>query len=155
MIRYAIYVIDDEQTIREGIQMSLEEDYKVSVFSEAETAIDAIGDIGVITDDRHVPRIIDRIVVPHFNGTGRIADVDNPEAVFQVGQVGVAAGHIHALGLDHYNHRHDSIDSLMASGRQGYRIHPFEIARARYVASRMDKAIRVAEPPARAPQISP
>jgi DNA-binding NtrC family response regulator len=42
MIRYTIYVIDDEQTIREGIQMSLEEDYKVSVFSEAETAINAI-----------------------------------------------------------------------------------------------------------------
>lgn len=42
MIRYAIYVIDDEQTIREGIQMSLEEDYKVSVYSEAETAIGAM-----------------------------------------------------------------------------------------------------------------
>ncbi len=48
----------------------------------------------------------------------------------------------HALSLEHYNRRPDSIDSLMASGRRGFRLHPFEIARARYVASRMGKAIR-------------
>jgi len=54
----------------------------------------------------------------------------------------------HALGLAHYNHQHDSIDSLMASGRRGYRLHGFEIARARYVASRLGEAVRSSEPPA-------
>ena len=53
----------------------------------------------------------------------------------------------HALSLGHYSHHHDSLDSLMASGRRGYRLHPFEIARARYVASRMGEAIRASGEP--------
>ena len=38
----SIYIVDDEQTIREGITMALEADYKVEAFSNAETAIEAI-----------------------------------------------------------------------------------------------------------------
>lgn len=42
MIRYSIYIVDDDKTIREGIAMALEEDYEVKAFSSAEGAIDAI-----------------------------------------------------------------------------------------------------------------
>ena len=42
MIRYTIYIIDDEELIREGITMALEADYKVEAFSKAETAIEGI-----------------------------------------------------------------------------------------------------------------
>ncbi|MGD8521216.1 MAG: sigma-54 dependent transcriptional regulator [Desulfobacterales bacterium] len=39
MITYSIYIVDDEQTIREGVTLSLEDDYRVKAFSDAETAI--------------------------------------------------------------------------------------------------------------------
>jgi DNA-binding NtrC family response regulator len=42
MIKYTIYIIDDEQTIRDGITMTLEADYRVKSFSKAEPAIDAL-----------------------------------------------------------------------------------------------------------------
>lgn len=42
MISYSIYVIDDEDTIREGITMALEADYQVKTFPTAETAMDVI-----------------------------------------------------------------------------------------------------------------
>ncbi len=42
MSAYTIFIIDDEETIREGIKMVLEENYRVKAFSEAETAIDAM-----------------------------------------------------------------------------------------------------------------
>jgi DNA-binding NtrC family response regulator len=42
MIQYSIYIVDDEESIREGVAMALEAQYKISVFSTAETAIDAI-----------------------------------------------------------------------------------------------------------------
>lgn len=42
MISYSIYVIDDEETIREGITMALEREYRVKTFSTAKTAIGAI-----------------------------------------------------------------------------------------------------------------
>jgi DNA-binding NtrC family response regulator len=42
MIKFSIYVIDDEQTIRDGITMTLEADYRVKSFSEAEPAIDSL-----------------------------------------------------------------------------------------------------------------
>ena len=44
MIRYAIYIIDDEQTIREGITLALESVYQVKAFSSAEAAIDVMKD---------------------------------------------------------------------------------------------------------------
>ena len=42
MITYSIYIVDDEQTIREGITMALETKYQVKAFPTAETAIDVI-----------------------------------------------------------------------------------------------------------------
>jgi DNA-binding NtrC family response regulator len=39
MITYSIYIVDDEQTIREGVTLALEDDYRVKAFSDAETAI--------------------------------------------------------------------------------------------------------------------
>lgn len=42
MIPYSIYVVDDEQSIREGITMALESDYRVEAFSSAETALEAV-----------------------------------------------------------------------------------------------------------------
>lgn len=42
MIAYSVYVVDDEQTIREGITMALEADYQTRAFSTAEAAMVAI-----------------------------------------------------------------------------------------------------------------
>ena len=42
MITFSIYVIDDEQTIRDGVTMTLEADYHIRSFSKAEPAIDAL-----------------------------------------------------------------------------------------------------------------
>ncbi|MCK4789959.1 MAG: sigma-54-dependent Fis family transcriptional regulator, partial [Desulfobacteraceae bacterium] len=42
MISYSIYVVDDEETIREGVTMALETDYQVKAFSSAEAAIEAM-----------------------------------------------------------------------------------------------------------------
>ena len=42
MITFSICVIDDEQTIRDGIKMSLESDFRVTAFSSAEPAIGAL-----------------------------------------------------------------------------------------------------------------
>jgi DNA-binding NtrC family response regulator len=42
MISYTIYVVDDEETIREGVTMALETDYQVKAFSSSETAIEAM-----------------------------------------------------------------------------------------------------------------
>ena len=43
MIQYFITIVDDEQTIRDGITLALEADYKVAAFADAETAIEAMG----------------------------------------------------------------------------------------------------------------
>ena len=42
MIPYSIYIVDDEQTVRQGITMALETDYQVEAFPTAETAVEAI-----------------------------------------------------------------------------------------------------------------
>jgi DNA-binding NtrC family response regulator len=41
MITFCIYIIDDEQTIRDGITMTLEADYHIRSFAKAEPALDA------------------------------------------------------------------------------------------------------------------
>lgn len=41
-MKFSIYVIDDEPTIRNGIRMALESDYRVETFSDAETALEII-----------------------------------------------------------------------------------------------------------------
>jgi DNA-binding NtrC family response regulator len=42
MISYSIYVLDDEETIRKGITMALEREYRVRTFSTVKSALDAI-----------------------------------------------------------------------------------------------------------------
>ncbi|UCF89901.1 MAG: sigma-54-dependent Fis family transcriptional regulator [Desulfobacterales bacterium] len=42
MVAYTLFIVDDEQTIREGIAMALEDDYQVRTFAQAEPAIDAL-----------------------------------------------------------------------------------------------------------------
>ena len=42
MIFYSIFIVDDEETIRDGMSMALEEDYNVVSFSDAESSIKAI-----------------------------------------------------------------------------------------------------------------
>jgi len=44
MISYSIYIVDDEEIIREGVTMALEADYQVEAFSTAENAMEAIKD---------------------------------------------------------------------------------------------------------------
>jgi len=44
MITCTIFVVDDEQSIREGITLALEAEYQVQTFSNAESAIEAMGD---------------------------------------------------------------------------------------------------------------
>lgn len=41
MIQYLVYVVDDEESIREGISMALEEDYEIESFYSAESALKA------------------------------------------------------------------------------------------------------------------
>ena len=59
MINYCIYVIDDEPTIREGISMALEADYRVETFSEAETALECMkkDPPDLILLDLHLPGV--------------------------------------------------------------------------------------------------
>lgn len=42
MISFSIFIVDDEETIRDGMSMALEADYHVAAFSDAESAIKAI-----------------------------------------------------------------------------------------------------------------
>jgi two-component system response regulator AtoC len=44
MIQYSIYIVDDEETIREGITMALEVNYRMKAFATAEGAMDAMKD---------------------------------------------------------------------------------------------------------------
>ena len=42
MISYTVYIVDDEQTIREGVAMALEDLYRIKEFADAETALSAL-----------------------------------------------------------------------------------------------------------------
>ena len=44
MIVYSLYIIDDEETIRESLSMALEGDYSIKTFAEAQVAIRSIQD---------------------------------------------------------------------------------------------------------------
>ncbi|MFC1839343.1 sigma-54-dependent transcriptional regulator [Thermodesulfobacteriota bacterium] len=44
MIGYSIYIVDDEETIRNSVTMALEADYQVKAFATAESAIGAMKD---------------------------------------------------------------------------------------------------------------
>jgi len=41
-ISYTIYIVDDEQTIREGVSVALEDSYRIKDFADAETALSAL-----------------------------------------------------------------------------------------------------------------
>jgi CheY-like chemotaxis protein len=43
MVRFALVLIDDEKTIRDGISMALASEYDVRTFASAEEALAAIG----------------------------------------------------------------------------------------------------------------
>jgi len=43
MISYTIYIVDDEDTIRDGVSMALEADYNLETYASAEEAIRAMG----------------------------------------------------------------------------------------------------------------
>jgi DNA-binding NtrC family response regulator len=42
MISYSIFIVDDEESVREGLTMALETDYQVKAFSSAEAAIESM-----------------------------------------------------------------------------------------------------------------
>ncbi len=44
MNKFSIYIVDDEQTIREGISMAIEDNYLVKPFSTAEAALKAVAE---------------------------------------------------------------------------------------------------------------
>lgn len=44
MMSYTLYIVDDEKVIRDGLAISLEEEYQVATFSEAETALETMTD---------------------------------------------------------------------------------------------------------------
>jgi len=50
MTPYSIFVVDDEQTIRDGLAIALEPQYRVDVFPRAEDAITALSD--------HIPDLV-------------------------------------------------------------------------------------------------
>ena len=42
MISYSIWIVDDEETIRDGVVLALETDYRVRGFGNAESAFEAL-----------------------------------------------------------------------------------------------------------------
>jgi two-component system, NtrC family, response regulator AtoC len=44
MNKFSVYIVDDEQTIREGIALAMEDRYLVAPFANAETALDALAE---------------------------------------------------------------------------------------------------------------
>ena len=74
MTPYSIYIVDDEQTVREALTMALEAGYRVRAFSTAEAAVDAL------THDPPDLVLLD-IGLPGINGIealGQIKDL-NPD----------------------------------------------------------------------------
>jgi len=68
MIPYSIYIVDDEETIREGVTMALEARYKVEAFSTAETAIDAI-------KAKHPDLVLLDIGLPGMDGINALREI--------------------------------------------------------------------------------
>ena len=42
MTQFSIYVVDDEESVREGISLSLEGKYRVRAFADAESVVAAV-----------------------------------------------------------------------------------------------------------------
>jgi two-component system response regulator AtoC len=70
MISYSIYLVDDDQMLREGVTMALERDYQVKAFSTADTAIEAI---------KHSPPdlVLLDIALPGMNGIEALGKIKN------------------------------------------------------------------------------
>jgi DNA-binding NtrC family response regulator len=76
MITYKLFIIDDESSITEGIKLAFEATYRISTFSEAESAIDALD-----TDPPDL--VLLDVGLPGMNGIEALETIKahNPEAV--------------------------------------------------------------------------
>jgi DNA-binding NtrC family response regulator len=76
MTPYTIFIVDDEDTIREGLHMALQIEYNVSIFAEAESAIAAL---------KTTPPdlILLDIGLPGMNGVDALAEIkkQRPDAI--------------------------------------------------------------------------
>ncbi len=80
MITYTIYVIDDEQTIREGITMAMDRTYRIETFATAEEALTAM-------DEGLPDLILLDIGLPGMNGIealGRIRELSKDILVIMI-----------------------------------------------------------------------
>jgi DNA-binding NtrC family response regulator len=80
MILYSVYVIDDEETIREGVTMALEADYQAKAFSSAESALAAM-------KKETVDLVLLDIGLPGMDGLealGRIKEIDSETVVIMI-----------------------------------------------------------------------
>lgn len=73
MISYVVYVVDDEETIREGVTMALEAEYQVEAFSSAETALEAM-------DKRPADLVLLDIGLPGMNGLEALDNIKKQHA---------------------------------------------------------------------------
>jgi len=70
MITYSIYIVDDEQIIRDGVTMALEDDYQVKAFSDAETSIAEI-------EKKPPDLVLLDIGLPGMNGIDALRHIKN------------------------------------------------------------------------------
>ena len=70
MIFYSIYIVDDEKSIRDAISMALEDDYRITAFSEAESALEAI--------EKEAPdHVLLDIGLPGMSGIEALGEIKN------------------------------------------------------------------------------
>jgi DNA-binding NtrC family response regulator len=67
-IRYHLFIVDDEPTIREGIALALEDDYRITAFANAE---DALADLDKAAPDL----VLLDIGLPGMNGIEALAHI--------------------------------------------------------------------------------
>jgi DNA-binding NtrC family response regulator len=111
MITYSIFVIDDEKTITNGITMALEGDYRITSFSSAEPAIEALKedcpdlillDIGLpgmngIEALRQIKSVLPDILVIMITA---YEDVDTVIAAMKLGAYDYVVKPLHMDGLE-------------------------------------------------------
>ncbi len=68
MIQYTVFVVDDEQTIREGITMALERNHRVEAFATAEAALQFMG-------QEKPDLVLLDIGLPGMNGIEALAEI--------------------------------------------------------------------------------
>ena len=100
MITYTIYVIDDEQTIREGISMTLDRTYHIETFATAEEALNAM-------EEGLPDLILLDIGLPGMNGIealGRIRELSKDILVIMITAYEDAKTVIAAMKLGAYDY---------------------------------------------------